>query len=107
MNSGSRAATSSLWSTKAAVVPPTMTWLGSSSRSLVTSSEVSSACGVVVGTTVSSAASPCSLRCGSDTKATPSVSRIVVTASSSAPGSVVATSSGPLEPGPKPRLIMS
>ena len=57
-------------------MPPTLTLGGSSSRSACTRSALS--WGLVVGTTVSSAALSSALRCGAETKATPSVSRIVV-----------------------------
>ena len=81
MNSGSRLAVSSLSSMNAAVVPPTdasapvpPTAPGStSSRSVCTRLSVASSCGPVVGTTVSTAASPASLSAGGNTVATPSV----------------------------------
>jgi hypothetical protein len=127
MISGRRPAVASLSSMNAAVVPPTdasapvpatapgSTW----SRSVCTRRSVASSCGPVVGTTVSTAASPASLSAGGNTAATPSVAcrspamrstvRATDPASLAAPPlrRSTATSNGPFAPGPKPSLIKS
>ncbi len=125
MNSGSRLAVCSLSSMNAAVVPPTDASTpvpasaggSTSSRSAWTRSSVASACGPVVGMTVTTAASAASFTAGGNTAATPSVPSMreamrsttagPAPAVPSAPARSAATSSGPLAPGPKLSLIRS
>jgi len=120
ISSGSRDTVSAVLSIAAAVAPPTYTRVPvplvaagtTSSRSVRTRSSVATDCGLVVGTTMSTAASLAGLSRGGLTAATPGTRSSRPRRSTSAavsPGrsSSAASSSGPFPPGPKPWLSRS
>ena len=110
----------SLWSSSAAVTPPTCAvtpvspscWGIVSSRSRLTRSEVASSWGELFGMTVTIAASLASLNVGSGTKAMSSSPRRLRANRSTAglesgPGMSAAMTIGPLVPAPKPSVFRS
>ena len=110
----------SLWSSSAAVTPPTSAVMPvppndcgtTSSRMRWTRSEVSLSCGEPFGITVTIAALPASLMRAGATNATSwsprsRCAKASTFGSADASGSSAAITSGPLEPGPKPSVLRS
>ena len=102
-----------------AVIPPTNTWALVScsaggriwSRSRFTRVSVAADCGADGGTTITTAASPRGLSWGGATR-TPGTRAAAAATASAGPvtpgrGSATARTSGPLNPGPNPRLMVS
>ena len=120
MKTGMRPRMKSLWSSSAAVTPPTSALIPvppkvcgtRSSRTRWTSSSTPASCGEPFGITVSSAALPSSLMRVGVTKATAASLRSFSARASTfafpdGSGRSAAITSGPFDPGPKPSVLRS